>query len=824
MACLVVGWCRARPEAESDRPSLNRLPWIACLSVLFSLLISSGFSVAPRTGVWGSYDRLQGCFTGVAGLVTLAGVAVAFRTGMQRERLILVLIMASIPVSLYAVGQRFGFDPLVLSRDVSGRVLGTLGNPLFLSGYLMMIVPVTARQLMMTVGPRKTASTLVMGSVLLLQILAMVLTGSRGPVVGLIVGLVFFFLFHVGLASRKRLLLTASGLLVGAGLLAAALSSSGSESHPAGGGLDRLRLLFDIKQESSQVRIRIWEGVVDMLTSSEPLTDAAGKPDGAHRFRLLIGYGPDCFRVAYARFAPSELKELEVEDAVADHAHNEVWNVLCSTGILGVLAWFLLWFSLFHQVLRRLDLIVSKGRSRGYWLACLSGILAGGVGVMVLGSSLFLGVGVSMGAVIGLFGYALWAVAMKSGWTSSGRGDRTLDAALGAAMIAYFVEIQFGVNHVTSRFCFWVFAGLIIRPPQPVTEGEREEQPAGRSAMALGFLLTGLFSTMIYSFTGRFAGLTSPPSLLILSAAVLQFAVMLVTGRATVRTAFGAFLIAGMLVLLSGWIQETMTPLFALEAFSMDELARSMRLYEMSFYRYILLQLFLGLGLGLALRRNPSGRAPTPALLRLATVLALVGPGVWFLCLRPAIADMNVGIAGQLVQARMPAEATVLYRRAVVTAPRESRYRSRLARHLHTHEPSKARDEVFRLFEEASALAPYRTAPLVGLGRVHRSRASRQPSSPTRREQELNAEQAFEQALRINPRSHRIWMERGLLHLSVTGDRDRAFDSLRQALDLAPKYGAAHRLLGYYHTSAVRHTGDPAEQRKHVVAAIEHFE
>ena len=76
-------------------------------------------------------------------LVLFGAIVVFLRDRAQLERLVLAIILPSLPIALYAVVQRFGQDPMPWLGNVTRRVASTMGNSIFVAAYLIMVVPLT---------------------------------------------------------------------------------------------------------------------------------------------------------------------------------------------------------------------------------------------------------------------------------------------------------------------------------------------------------------------------------------------------------------------------------------------------------------------------------------------------------------------------------------------------------------------------------------------------------------------------------------------------------------------------------------------------------
>jgi tetratricopeptide (TPR) repeat protein len=171
------------------------------LAVLYGL--STLFSVSSRISWAGSYQRLQGTYTAFTYLAIFGLMAATIRSPAQVRRVVTVAIITSIPVSLYGILQHFGHDPLPWGGNVQVRVAGHLGNAIFIAAYLIMVTPLTLARIIESSGnilndEQLSVADVIRASVyifiLAIQILTIYWSGSRGPLIGLAVGLFSFIL------------------------------------------------------------------------------------------------------------------------------------------------------------------------------------------------------------------------------------------------------------------------------------------------------------------------------------------------------------------------------------------------------------------------------------------------------------------------------------------------------------------------------------------------------------------------------------------------------------------------------------------------------
>ena len=140
------GWLRSFPLA---------LP-----TLLYALIfiLATVFSVVPGISFWGSYQRGQGTYTNLSYIALFALIVATLRTRAQFDRLMTVLIFASLPVSGYGLIQHFQLDPLPWKGDVISRVASTMGNSIFVAAYLILVLPFVLYRMLANLAAARTAS------------------------------------------------------------------------------------------------------------------------------------------------------------------------------------------------------------------------------------------------------------------------------------------------------------------------------------------------------------------------------------------------------------------------------------------------------------------------------------------------------------------------------------------------------------------------------------------------------------------------------------------------------------------------------------------
>ncbi len=450
------------------------LPTLAMVGIY---IISTIFSVTPQVSFFGSYQRLQGTYSTLSYIVVFAMMLQGMRKKEQIERFVTVVILNSIPIALYGILQHYGLDPLPWGGNVRARVAGNMGNAIFIAAYLIMTFPLVLYRIVQSFNSilnseKARPADMVLGAiyifVLAIQAICIFFTQSRGPWLGLIGGIFFFFLVLAVVRRWRWLVWSAiiAMLLIAAFLVVFNLPNSPLEPLRQMPYIGRLGQSLDKEQNTSIVRLLIWRGAIELILPHPPLEKPDGSKDWMNWARPLIGYGPESMYVAYNRFYQSDLAHHEARNASPDRSHNETFDSLVITGLLGFVIYMWVFASAFYFGFKWLG-VISGARQRNFFIACwiVGGILGGLVLALWQGVE-FVGVGLPAGIAGGLGLYlVVWGLFLSRKTAPEDDADnpyRVLVMALVAAMLAHFVEIHFGIAIGATRTYFWAFVGLMV--------------------------------------------------------------------------------------------------------------------------------------------------------------------------------------------------------------------------------------------------------------------------------------------------------------------------------------------------------------------------
>jgi tetratricopeptide (TPR) repeat protein len=197
------------------------------------------------------------------------------------------------------------------------------------------------------------ASLLVYSGLIGAQIMAIILTQSRGPWIGLAAGLVCFAVLLALRWRRRRLLRNAlivalplAILLVVFNLPIAALKPARDLPY-----LGRLGTLTEVDSGTGKVRWLIWQGSLELITTRP---DPGLQPDGLAWTRPFLGYGPDAMSLVVNKVYQPGLGGLEARNASPDRNHLNLLDHLVMTGIFGLATYLALVGVGLHQGWRTL--------------------------------------------------------------------------------------------------------------------------------------------------------------------------------------------------------------------------------------------------------------------------------------------------------------------------------------------------------------------------------------------------------------------------------------------------------------------------------------
>lgn len=384
-----------QPEPQSV-PKIRNYIMLPFLAFAVFYILSVIFSAVPHNSIWGGYDRMQGLYTNASFWTIFILAAISIKTREQVTRLVSMIILTSVPIVAYCFIQRLRLDPVPWQQmDPSIRVSATMGNPIFLSAYLILTIPLTLARFTANLRENKFIAFTLYGTLAVLQVITVFLSQSRGPMMGMFGSLFMFLLLYAWFYRQRKLFwgmvgASAAGLVFlllfnlphiikfqnPPDTVGIAVPSAKSAPAPASGtaiapasaekpGLAEAlwyktfwhlmniqyvrqfgRLLERGPGSSGRTRIILWQGVWKLITDKD------------ERHRFFIGWGPESLSTVYYKNYTMELSALEGSNVHADRTHNHYLDVWVMHGLLGLIAYLALLSGIFYTAYKTIKAVI----------------------------------------------------------------------------------------------------------------------------------------------------------------------------------------------------------------------------------------------------------------------------------------------------------------------------------------------------------------------------------------------------------------------------------------------------------------------------------
>lgn len=384
---ILIGFSWAALALTEGKLTIRKTPLdIPILIFFLTQLASTIFSIDPHTSIWGYYSRFHGGLASTTTYIVLYYALVTHflpegKVGFSettinpkvRNSIYVTLATASL-ISVYAIAEHFGIDAKYWVQDVQSRVFSTLGQPNWLSAYLVSLLPLPIY--LFIYSKDKKLKTLYF-SLSTLFFVSILFTKSRSGIGAMLVVLALIAAHQaskvksVKYKDKSFLLLTFSFLLftLSIGTPWTPTPADIKQTLDRGGpfwvwaepyfnkvGLttvfrpvevaklnkNEIEMLAAKKagiryggSDSFEIRSLVWQGAIEL-----------GKR------RPLFGFGPETFGYTYYNVRPAAHNLNSEWDFLYNKAHNEYLNFLANTGFLGLASYLLLLGSIIYFFLK----------------------------------------------------------------------------------------------------------------------------------------------------------------------------------------------------------------------------------------------------------------------------------------------------------------------------------------------------------------------------------------------------------------------------------------------------------------------------------------
>ncbi|MFT5122120.1 MAG: hypothetical protein ACI97B_000747 [Verrucomicrobiales bacterium] len=456
-------------------PAIKRLAreplvWLAGAFAISSIL-STVFAHARPTAIWGTATQDAGILSQLSLVILFVSTAVLIQTPRQHKQLLGCILASGVLMCGFCLSQLINEGAIGSERGEGRRVWGTIGNPIYLGDYLVMLIPL-ALGLALTIRKRIAIALpcILLGLALLWMLSA---SSARGASLGLL-GATGFVVLAVLIRRAKqpkpyRIAMTLGTL---AFVILFFLPSPISPLHIGG------KAFHQRVGASMDARIQFWRASARMVGGYTQLDTREIYAGESAAVRVLCGWGPENLGAVIDPYLPPEAGVAANFIRTLSRAHNESWDRLLMYGVLGAFVYHGWIAIVLAAALRRLGWVHNRREAR-----ILAGTFALGQGVALA----WLGISQAW-PYWGLISILALLISSLVFMVYRPRGETDtpiLAAAILAALIAHVAANQTGFEISATSLLAWLMAACLLptHPPAPTS------RPAILPGLALPLLL-----------------------------------------------------------------------------------------------------------------------------------------------------------------------------------------------------------------------------------------------------------------------------------------------------------------------------------------------
>jgi O-antigen ligase len=321
---------------------------------LFVLIVGLAdvFGVYPFKSLWSNFERMDGWVT-LAHLllyvVTLAGLL----SEKLWKRFLNFELGVSAVVGVYALLQLFGVIGITVGFSSLSRLDATFGNPIYLAVYMLFNVGIAALLWVQAAQNGRRELGWVYGGIAVLDTVILFLTGTRGAMIGLFVGVIIaavLLLFHHGVSRTVRLTafsFIAIILFIG-GLFALIREQPWVERVPVVNRLATISLTDKTTEGRFYNWGMAWKGAME---------------------RPILGWGQENYAIVFDKYYDPRMY---AHEQWFDRVHNSIFDWLVAAGFLGLLSYLSLFacaaYCLFRRSFEPIERSVLLGTLAAYFV------------------------------------------------------------------------------------------------------------------------------------------------------------------------------------------------------------------------------------------------------------------------------------------------------------------------------------------------------------------------------------------------------------------------------------------------------------------------
>lgn len=319
-------------QDRSYLPAKSKLLWsLTLFTAVFGLTTFT--SINFFQSFWGTMERMGGWFSFLHFWLFFVIAVSVLRNKEDWLMLIKISVFVSLLSAFYGFLQKTSTE-WILGSGGRTKIFGTIGNPALFAGY--MLFNAFLALMLASLSKITPVSRRFFFLIFTLNSLAILLSGVRGSVLALIVGIgLFGFLYAINLNSKKVKNITMAFLLLvaltGVSLFLLRNNNFVKENQ-------YLARYSDISPQAYTIHTRLWAW-------------QAGFDGFNDSFRyMLVGYGPENFNIPFSIHFNPKFFRGPGSETLFDRAHNQFIDVLITLGSIGFAAYILIYVFAFRII------------------------------------------------------------------------------------------------------------------------------------------------------------------------------------------------------------------------------------------------------------------------------------------------------------------------------------------------------------------------------------------------------------------------------------------------------------------------------------------
>ena len=325
-----------------------RRSWILGAFAIFVLImaIADAQGAYPFKSFWSNYERMDGWVTLIHVLAYLVVASCVINSEKIWRLLFQVSLGVSVFVGIYGLLQIVGYTALGQGggAGLTGRIDGTFGNPIYLAIYMLFHIAIAAllwlQMWNVRLPGKRTWSSLAYGGIILLDTATLLLSGTRGTMLGLIGGALIAVLLYAYFDGTKKIRTIAVALLVGVVVFGGVLKLA--KDTPVVQSVGFLQRLATISLNDSTTKSRLlnmgmaWQGVKE---------------------RPIFGWGQENYALVFDKYYDPRMYG---QEQWFDRVHDVIFDWWVAGGTLGLLAYLSIFMAAFYTLWRTINFSVAE--------------------------------------------------------------------------------------------------------------------------------------------------------------------------------------------------------------------------------------------------------------------------------------------------------------------------------------------------------------------------------------------------------------------------------------------------------------------------------